>query len=87
MNIKTVGRFVIPAGIGIALAFSVYYGASYTVKQMNKAYEANHSGKVRTSADNVAVWHDDSREVTCWIIQVYRGAGISCLPDGEVRVR
>ncbi len=32
-------------------------------------------------ANNVTVWHDDARAVTCWIFRADRAGGISCTPD------
>ena len=33
----------------------------------------------------VSVWHDDQRNVTCWLFWAYRKGGISCLPDSQLQ--
>lgn len=34
---------------------------------------------------SVYVWHDDARDVTCWIYAYGYKGGISCIPDKELR--
>lgn len=47
----------------------------YAPAQPNiKAYGATH----------IEVWHDDQRDVTCWLYGDTNG-GISCLPDAVLR--
>lgn len=60
------GLLLVGAGIGLALS----------------------ACKPRTEADvslehtdRTATWHDEQRQVTCWIYQWDRGRSISCLPD------
>jgi hypothetical protein len=35
---------------------------------------------------NISVWHDDERNVTCWIWYgaIDGASGISCLPDSQI---
>jgi hypothetical protein len=35
-------------------------------------------------AEDVRVWHDDARHVTCWIASDQNGIGLSCLPDSAL---
>lgn len=35
-------------------------------------------------ATQITIWHDDQRQVTCWLYGGSNG-GISCLPDGEIQ--
>ena len=39
-------------------------------------------GEQITQNGAITVWHDEERGATCWL---YFRAGISCLPDSEVR--
>jgi hypothetical protein len=36
------------------------------------------------SGNNVLTWHDDDRQVTCWIYSAGYQGGISCLPDSQL---
>lgn len=39
----------------------------------------------KVSADwDVQVWHDDERDVTCWIYVTAYGDGFACLPDSQI---
>jgi len=40
---------------------------------------------LRSAHDNVTVFHDEKRKVTCWIYANGYQGGISCLPDGQVQ--
>ncbi len=42
---------------------------------------------VGNGASSIHIWHDDNRNVTCWIYSdsVVKAGGISCLPDNEVK--
>ena len=33
----------------------------------------------------VSVWHDDQRNVTCWLFWAHQKGGISCLPDSQLQ--
>jgi galactitol-specific phosphotransferase system IIC component len=35
--------------------------------------------------NNVIFWHDDARNVSCWILDAGNESGISCLPDVQVQ--
>lgn len=32
----------------------------------------------------IGVWHDDKRQVTCWVYVGYRRGGLSCIPDSQL---
>lgn len=46
--------------------------------------EYDETPRDKQSANNIKVWHDDERGVTCWLYGPSNG-GISCLPDGVLR--
>jgi hypothetical protein len=33
----------------------------------------------------VTVWHDDERSVTCWVFWGFQRGGISCIPDSQLQ--
>lgn len=33
---------------------------------------------------SITIWHDDDRNVTCWIYDAIHRGGISCLPDSQL---
>ncbi|NBA95545.1 hypothetical protein [Pseudomonas sp. R5(2019)] len=33
----------------------------------------------------VTVWHDDERNVTCWLFWGFKRGGISCIPDSHLQ--
>lgn len=37
-----------------------------------------------TNYDFITIWHDDDREVTCWIYHSGYAGGMSCLPDHQL---
>ena len=41
--------------------------------------------QTKSDAYNISVWHDDQRQVTCWLSHVYVGNSISCLPDSQIK--
>lgn len=34
--------------------------------------------------DRIKVWHDDQRQVTCWVYVGYKRGGLSCIPDSQL---
>ncbi|WP_071912794.1 hypothetical protein [Aeromonas sp. SCS5] len=33
---------------------------------------------------SIGVWHDDQRQVTCWVYFGYQLGGLSCIPDSQL---
>lgn len=34
--------------------------------------------------DRIKVWHDDQRQVTCWVYVGNKRGGLSCIPDSQL---
>lgn len=44
----------------------------------------NTEGTTKLTEGSVTVYHDDKRNVTCWIYVGYNKGGISCIPDNQL---
>jgi len=61
----------------IAVILVIGVVAAYLYKFPDEAPGKPHT--MRSTTPSLFVWHDDAREVTCYLM--YNGNGISCVPD------
>jgi archaellum component FlaF (FlaF/FlaG flagellin family) len=72
-----VAAIILLSAIGFtALVFSTMSNSSDGTNSANQNQNVGRS---------ITYWHDDARQVSCWIYSAGVGNSISCLPDSQVQ--